>query len=177
MATALIASFLVTLLWITMHLLLVHRKPCEHRLKAMTLAFLCSLPVLLLFLFLLQQQTAIVLKLNGHENYSLAYSYALLLHLLFFLFFVECFYHLERSVTLRILIEIGQTLTPVKVEAMEKDYSLDDMITRRLNDMLNSGWLYQKNGCWMLSQKALFLAKTMRFSCWLFQSKPQDQRL
>jgi hypothetical protein len=177
MATALISSFFVTLLWITMHLLLVHQKPCKRRLKAMTFAFLWSLPVLFLSLFFLQQETAIVLKLNGHENHSLAYGYAFLLHLLFFLFFVECFYHLERSVTLRILIEIDQTPTPTKIEEIEKNYSVDDMISRRLDDMLTHGWLYQKNDRWILSPKALFLAKAMRFSCWLFQSKPQDLRL
>lgn len=177
MATAFISSFLVTALWIRAHLLIVHQKPCEHRLKAMTFAFLCSLPLLFLFLFFLQQWPTVFLKLNGQENCFLAYIYAILLHILFFFFFVECFYHLERSVTLRLLVEIHQSPKPVKVEEMEKNYSLDDMILRRLDNMLHNGWLYQKNGHWLLSQKALFLAKAMHFSCWLFQSKPQDQRL
>ena len=177
MVTALFSSLLITIAWVSLHLLLMHKRPCSHRLSAMTKGFLLSLPLLFLFLFFLQHQPTLVLKLNGHEAPLMAYIYAFLLQLLFFFFFVECFYHVERSVTLRLLIEIQEAKTSLKIEEVIEDYSLDEMILRRLNDLLTHEWVRKKGDHWGLTTKGQCLAKIMRFSCWLFQSHPQNERL
>lgn len=177
MGTGLLASLLATFSWIMVHLFLMHQRPCKQRLAAMTQAFLLSLPLLFVLLFFLQRQPAIVLQLNGQEDFFLAYSYGFLLHLLFYFFFVEVFYHIERSVTLRFLIEIDNSSSTANLKQIIKEYSVEEMIPRRLNDMKISGWIFKKNDRWILTFKGLCLAKTMRFSCWLFQSKPQNERL
>ena len=91
---------------------------------------------------------------------------------------MECFYHIERSVTLRLLVEIrANAQTAPTLTGLMKDYSVDDMIKRRLDDMARSGFVTRAGDKWVLSAKASTLAKVMALSCWIFQSKPQNERL
>lgn len=177
MLTGLIASLLITLLWIIACIFLMHLHPAQQRFGIMVKSFCGSLPLLCFFLFFLQHQSSLVEKLNGHEARALAFVISILLQILFFFFFVECFYHIERSVTLRLLIEIRNATSPMTVTTLMKDYSVDDMIKRRLEDMLKNKWIYCEGNHWKLSSKGLWLARSMLFSCWLFQSKPQNERL
>lgn len=176
MITALLCSVFTTVAWILIHLFLMHQTKTSHRLKAMTTAFLSSLPFLYLLLFFFQHQHFFIWQVDGKESFLLSYLYAFLLQLLFFFFFVECFYHIERSVTLRFLIEIDQAPATL-ITSITEDYSLEEMIERRLNDLHHNRWIFHKNKCWFLSKKAYYLARAMHFSCWLFQSQPQNKRL
>jgi len=145
---------------------------------AMAKTWLVSLPVLLFVLLVLNHSNALVEVLNGQESPSLSYSCALLLQILLFFLFVECFYHVERSVTLRLLVEIqAATFTGRSVGTIMKDYSVDEMISRRLDVMLRSGLVRKTNGKWNLTSKGEAFAKIMSISCWIFQSKPQNERL
>ena len=178
MGTAIISSFGVTAIWILVHLISMHLKPAQRRMVAMTRVFVLSIPVLLATLAVLNHSKKIVLVLNGNESVLMSYIFALLIHLLLFFLFVECFYHVERSVTLRLLIEI-QTFQSGKptIDAIMKDYSVDDMIRRRLEDMSRNGFVRKSNGAWVLSSKGRAMAGIMNFSSWIFQSKPQNERL
>ncbi len=165
MTTGLLAAVATTILWILGHLVSMHIRPAGHRFIAMARAYLVSAPVLV----------ALVFFLHGDAT---AYFYAALLHLLLFFLFVECFYHVERSVTLRLMVEIleaprGQT----SIDDIMKGYSVDDMIRRRLEDMSRSSLVTRSDGKWMLAPKGRRLARMMDFSCKIYRSKPQNERL
>ena len=178
MGTAVISSFAVTLLWIVGHLVAMHIRPAAGRMGAMARAWLASLPVLLVVLVALNRMDKLVIALNGQEHPLLSYFHALLLHVLLFFLFVECFYHIERSVTLRLLVEIdAATSAKPTVGYIMKDYSVDDMITRRLAAMEQSGFIKRAGDKWVLAGKGRSFAKIMGLSCWIFQSKPQNERL
>lgn len=178
MGTAIIASLLTTLLWIAGHLLAMRARPAKKRMSAMGKAWLLSLPALAVVLALLNRDAGLVAALNGGEDPLLSWFYALLLQLLLFFLFVECFYHVERSVTLRLLVEI-QAMQEGKatITSLMKDYSVDDMIRRRLDDMARSGFVTRSGEGWVLSPKGAKLAGVMGLSCWIYQSKTQDERL
>ena len=176
MVTALMASFIVTALWILAHLVAMHIRPAKARMAAMAKAWLISLPVLFLELAFLNNYVGIAL--NRQESPWLSYFYALVLHLLLFFLFVECFYHIERSVTLRLLVEIETAAGGnSSITAIMKGYSVDDMIQRRLDILARSGFASKTGDRWVLSSKGKRLAGIMSFSCWIFQSKPQNERL
>ena len=177
MGTAFVASIAVTCLWVFAHLFRMQCNPVSHRLASMIRMFLLSLPFLMTAVFLMENQPVLADALNGLESPILAYCYALILHILLFFLFVEIFYHVERSVTLRLLLEIHEAHQKPTVAALMHDYSVDDMIVRRLQDMAAAGWARQSDGKWKLSPKGNKLAALMRLSCWLFQSKPQNERL
>ena len=178
MGTAIIASFFTFVLWIAAHLVAMHINPAKGRMSAMMKAWLISLPVLLVVLAILNHSDRLVAALNGQESALISWFYAFLLHLLLFFLFVECFYHIERSVTLRLLVEIQAAPgTGPSIAVIMKDYSVDDMIRRRLDDMERSGFVRKTGNGWILSPKGETLAKIMSFSCWIFQSKAQNERL
>jgi hypothetical protein len=178
MGTAILASFSATVLWIIAHLVAMHLRPAKGRMGAMAKAWLCSLPVLVIALYLINGDANLVAALNGKESGLLSWFYALLLHLLLFFLFVECFYHIERSVTLRLLVEIeASSASKPSINSIMRDYSVDDMIRRRLESMEQSGFIIKKDDRWVLSQKGATYAKIMGLSCWIFQSKPQNERL
>lgn len=178
MGTAIISSFAVTLLWIIGHLVTMQFRPAAGRMGAMARAWLASLPVLLIVLVALNRMDKLVIALNGQEHPLISYFYALLLHVLLFFLFVECFYHIERSVTLRLLVEIDAAATAKPtVGSLMKDYSVDDMITRRLDAMEQSRFIKRAGDKWVLASKGQSFARIMRLSCWIFQSKPQNERL
>jgi hypothetical protein len=178
MGTAVIASLLTSMLWIATHLAAMHIRPARNRMAAMAKSYLLSLPVLLVLIALLNHCDWLVSALNRGEDPLLSWFYSLLLQLLFFFLFVECFYHIERSVTLRLLVEI-QALPREKsvIGVIMKDYSVDDMIRRRLDDMARNDFVRKAGQSWVLSPKGETMAKFMSFSCWIFQSKPQNERL
>jgi hypothetical protein len=178
MGTAVIASLAVTMLWIAVHLVLIRLVAARRRFQAMIRDFLLSLPVLVVAVGWLGGQPALVTALNGQESPWLPWIIAPLTHLLLFFLFVECFYHVERSITLRFLLEIDHAVdrkpSPEKITA---EYHVDDMISRRLADMAANGWITREGERWRLSLQGRRLAALMRLSCWIFQSKPQNERI
>ena len=178
MGTAVIASLAATTLWIIAHLVAMRIKPAKNRLAAMFKAYLLSLPVLLAALAILNHDEQLVLSLNGREHALISWFYALVLELLFFFCFVECFYHIERAVTLRLLVEIQAIeKTGASIETIMKDYSVDEMVVRRLADLGRSGFVIKTGERFTLSAKGRLFAKAMTYSAWIFQSKAQHERL
>ena len=50
------------------------------------------------------------------------------------------------------------------------------MIRRRLEVLQERQFIEQKDGAWRLKSKGRLFARTMQFSCWLFQCKGQKDR-
>jgi hypothetical protein len=175
-AAGILTAVILTIAWITTHLVWMHVRPARNRLRAMTLTYLAALP----FTVPLLGQIASKWLPAGHgENAGVGLIHAFLLGLLLYLLFVECFYHVERSVTLRLLVEIMQRQEhgPVTLRDVQADYTIDDMVARRLALLRDRGFVESTHEGWTLVAKGLVLTQIMRMSCWLFQSKTQDERL
>jgi len=178
MVTALIASGIAFLLCVTAHLFAMRRKPTKKRLGAMTTAFLPGFPLALFAVFVLRSWGDWPASLDGHEHPLLPYILVPVLHLLLYFLFVECFYHIERSVTLRLLIELHEhPRNAATTKEIMRDYSVDDMIRRRLDDLVRNRWVEESGGRFRLTEKGRRLARLMRTSIWVYQSKPQNERL
>lgn len=178
MAIGVIAALLATLLWVTAHLVHMHLRPTRNRLSAMFRAFVASLPLVVLFTTLILRQADWRAGLAGAEHPALAYGMGLLLELLFFFCFVECFYHVERAVTLRMVIEImDHPGGPPTLDDLVAAYPVDDMICRRLEDLQRNGFLVRDGEQWNLTGKGRLFAAVMRVSNAIFNSKPQNERL
>jgi hypothetical protein len=175
MLTGVLAALLGFALCVLGHLVAMHRRPTMGRLGAMTRAFALGFPVTLLLVPALR---AVGGGWDGAEHPALAWIVAVLLHGLLFFLFVECFYHIERSVTLRLLVELLEHPhgAATGVEIM-RDYSVDDMIRRRLEDLIRNRWVEESGGRFRLTEKGRRFATVMRTSIWIYQSKPQNERL
>lgn len=178
MAIGVIAALLATLAWVAVHLALMHRRPTRDRLAAMFRAFAASVPLVVLLVFVLLRHDGWREALAGVEHPALAYGMGLLLQVLFFFCFVECFYHVERAVTLRMVIEIlDHPNGPPTLDELVAAYPVDDMIRRRLDDLRRNGFLQCDGERWGLTAKGRLFASVMRVSNAIFHSKPQNERL
>ena len=170
-----ITAGLVSGAWILAHIGWVHLRPAGHRLAAMTVAYLASLP----FTWPAFRFVAGWLQTNPAVSPGPGLTLAFLLGLLLYFLFVECFYHVERSVTLRFLVEIlrRRSSGTATIRNIQDNYSLEAMIGKRIELLRENGFIEESNGRWVLRPKGRRFCRLMAFSCWLFQSKTQDQRL
>lgn len=175
MLTGIIAALIGFLLCVAGHLASMHRRPVKGRLGAMTRAFVLGFPVTLALVPIVR---SLGRGWDGAEHPWIAWIVAVLLHVLLFFLFVECFYHVERSVTLRLLVELLEhPQGAASEEEIMRDYSVDDMIERRLADLVRNRWLEEAGGQYRLTAKGRNLARVMSTSLWIYQNKPQNERL
>ena len=178
MAIGVIAALVATLTWVILHLVAMHIRPTPHRMPAMTRAFLLALPLVPAIVFVLWRNPEWRAALAGIEHPGAAYGMGVLLHVLFYFCYVECFYHVERAVTLRMVIELLEHPGgPPTLDAMLAHYPVDDMVRRRLEGMRDAGFVRAEGGRWSLTPKGRFFAAAMRISSFIFNSKPQNERI
>jgi hypothetical protein len=154
----------------------MHTSPSPKRLRSMTVSYLLFVPLTVPILRVCRNHW---LPLSCGENEWVGVVHAVLFGLLFFLLFVECFYHIERSVTLRLLVEIlaRETGAPVSLRDIQAEYSVEDMVARRLELLRSRKFVAHGPAGWYLCRKGVLFAQAMRASCRLFQSQTQDERL
>ncbi|MBU1692643.1 MAG: hypothetical protein KKC51_01635 [Verrucomicrobia bacterium] len=166
----------VSLAWILLHLLAMHIRPARNHFNAMLANYLLSLPLVFLVYrwFPLPAEAATA----DPGSFGLGLFHAYLLHLLLFFQYVEFFYHVERSVTVRFLVMIllarNRTAHPADIQ---QDYSLEDMITRRLADLEQNRFIEKRDGRWHNRAKGVLVTLVTAVALWFFRSKPQSERL
>lgn len=170
-------ALVVTAAWILAHVGWMQFRPAENRIRSMTRGYLLSLPLVWAAYRWLPAPAAWAEAAAG-EAAALGWFHAYFLHLLLFLLYVECFYHIERAVTTRILIEImrhpGGAPT---LDSIRRQYDVREMIRRRL-DVLTEHQYIQKDGDrWKLLPRGRLFAAAMRISAWIFQSHSQRERV
>ncbi|HBA83880.1 MAG TPA: hypothetical protein DCZ95_07295 [Verrucomicrobia bacterium] len=176
MERGLLTAIIVSAAWMLVHLLLMQRRPAENRFKAMTVCWLFSLPFIPAFYFLAPS------GLTPHpadvgDSIWMGLLQAGLSSVLLYFLFVECFYHVERAVTLRILIELlNDAKSNPTIESVRSKYDVDEMIRRRLDVLADRHFIARRDDRWHLLPKGRLFARTMQFSCWLFQCKGQKDR-
>ena len=175
MLHGLIVAVVVSLGWILLQNLLMHMRPAENRMLAMVTGYVLSLP----FVFVLYRWTPMVRSVPGHpESFDMGLVNAYFLHMMLFFQYGNCFYHVERSVTIRFLVELlkhgdrGASLDTVQTQ-----YSLDEMIQQRMEVMRDRGLVELRGKTWHLLPKGLLLASIAIVASWLFQMKGQHERM
>lgn len=173
------AGFLASLLWIGAHTGWMHIRPAHNRFKSMLAGYLVSLP--LPGLICLGAGRLFSPGWTGDiapMHLPLVLLHAYLWHLLLFFAFCEFFYLVERSVSLRLLVEVwrhpdGQA----RLAQVQSNYTVADMIRGRLAVLAENGFIEMRDGQWRLRPKARLMARAMRVSAWIYQSVGQADRL
>lgn len=175
MSAGLLVAVLITIAWVLVQVGVMHVRPARNRSGAMTVGYLASLPLVGLAYAALAD-VAPFSSFDAGETWWLGFCQAYIAHLLLYVLYVQCFYHVERSVTLRLLIEIRDHAPGRSLEDLQRGYSLDAMITSRLVVLAANRFITQENGQWQLLTKGRVLAIGMLVSTAMFRSKPQSER-
>jgi hypothetical protein len=172
-----LAAVVVSLCWIVLQNLVMFAKPAENRFRAMLFGYLLSVPFVHFVYQWFRELPFPPGSPSAAESPRLGFIHAYFFHLLLFLFYAECFYHVERSVTLRLLVELlkhGPKGAPV--EGIQGRYPVEGMIQQRLEVLRERGFVELRNGTWHLSFKGATLARITGAIAWLYQSKAQHER-
>ena len=171
MLRGIVAAGLVSVVWIVLQNVWMLYRPAEARLTAMGRGFALSLPLLFAV------ERILPVEVPEAESPFLGPLQAIILHTLIFFCYAECFYHVERSVTLRLLIELlPYQASGATVDDIRSGYSQDDMVARRLTVLERSGFVQQRGKMWELTRMGLAYATVVEALSWLFQSQPQSDR-
>lgn len=172
----LLTAIVVSLAWMILQIAAMHVRPARNRFYAMLTGYLASLP----FVYAAYRWLPLPCDAQtlGEGWFGLGLFHAYLFHLLLFFLYVEFFYHVERSVTLRFLVMMLESPDRSAHPAdLQQDYSLDDMITRRLADLEQNKFIERRDGRWHDRARGIAIAVVMGISSWLFRSKTQSERL
>ena len=177
MARGIVIAFIISMLWILVQIALMHIKPARRRFRAMLLGYLLSMP-LVYAAYCWMPLPFLVTDISSQEAWSMGLFHAFFFHLLLFLLYVECFYHIERSVTLRLLVEIMKHPdTGPTIEDMRHKYDVREMILRRLDVLRDHNFIELNDRLWHLKRKGKLFARAMQVSSWIFQSAGQRDRM
>jgi hypothetical protein len=167
----------VSFVWIFVQNLLMHVRPAENRFKAMVVGYVLSLPFVYAGYRWLPPLTCGIAQAMQEQAPWMGLFHAYFFHLLLFLFYVECFYHVERSVTLRLLVELFKGgAEGASIQAIQGHYSLKEMIQQRMEVMRDGEFIEDWQSSWHLRTKGAVLARISVICCWLFQIKGQHER-
>lgn len=173
-AHGLIVALTVSFGWILIQNLFMHVHPAENRMLAMVSGYLLSLP----FVFVLYRCMPPLTGDVPFEAFAMGLINAYVLHMMLFFQYGNCFYHVERSVTIRLLIELlKHGDRGVALDTVQTQYSLDEMIQQRMEVMRDRGLVEQHENSWHLRPKGLLLARISIVGSWLFQMKGQHERM
>jgi hypothetical protein len=173
MLHGILAALLSTFIWVGVQNLLMHVYPPPSRFWAMVAGYVMSLP--LVYAVYLGIPSSPVQ--DSYESPALGWVHAYVLHLLLFAFYGECFFHVERSVTLRLLCEIldaGEN--GAHIDALRSQYPVSNMVAQRLEVLRENGFLEKVGRHWQLRPRGRILAKAAIFGNWLFLASAQNER-
>jgi len=174
MAQGIIVAVIVSAAWILAQNLVMHVRPTKNRFQAIVVGYLFSLPIV----FVVYHWMPPLVPTSAIESPVLGIFHAYLFHLLLFLCYGECFYHVERSVTLRLLVEILQHGDkPAPLQTIQSRYNVEGMIRERLEVLRERGFVERIDDSWRLLFRGVVLARVTVAVAWVFQIKPQHERL
>ena len=167
--TALVSTFL----WVIAQNLWMHIRPNPRRFQVIVTGYLLSLPLV----YFLYRWLPVWCEAAPEEARALGWVHAYLLHFLLFAFYGECFFHVERSVTLRLLVEILHAGPQgADLESLRNEYPVGQMVALRLEVLRKNGFLRLENGRWRLEGKARLLARFAVLGNWLLCASAQNER-
>ena len=178
MAHGIIVALGISAIWILLQNLLMHFRPAQDRFGAMLKGYALSLPFVFVAYHWLPPLSLAIARAMQQEAYAMGLIHAYFFHLLLFFFYAECFYHVERSVTLRFFVELLKRGDQgAKLDVVQSHYSVDDMIQQRLEVMRDQGFLEQRQDSWHFRLKGRLLARASWIGSRLFRFKPQHERM
>lgn len=173
MLKGLILSVLLITGWGIVQLVVFHSVHPRNPLKSMIASFLPTLPAYLLLYTVTPPTLGILSHHLAATPAPLGMLNGVLLLFLLFLTCVQFYYHLNRAISLRILIEFekaaGRSMT---LEQIERACSLGSLIGGRIEALVAYGLVSRSGGCHYLGARGRIAAAVGRMARKVIRLKP-----
>lgn len=163
MGRGMILAFLTVGGWVFLQPLVLRLVPPRRHFRAILFLYAASFTAYLLLYWNFAESFRILdLLPNGA-----------LLHLLLFCTTMQCYYYVDRPITLRILVELskrpGERLFLKELQSL---YSVPFMVAKRLEILSDSAYITRRDEKWFLTRKGIFFARIFRLGGRVLGTRP-----
>lgn len=154
LAKGLVLAFVLLAAWVLAQVALVHATKTARVFRAMTIAFVPAAPLFLILFFATPTDLGFLPERLARSPPALGIASGLVLLVLGWGAWVQLYFALDRSVTLRLLLELSLAKDAVFTEPQVRAaYGLDRMIGRRLEILESSGHIAKDGERFVLTAK------------------------
>ena len=167
-----LSGFLI-LLWGGLQPIIFHVSSPQSRFQSMVTWFFPTVPVYFLLYWLTPANLWWLPGRLAATPYALGLLNGFLIHALLFLTCVQFYYHVDRSITLRLLTEFGRAPGGLlTLGQIRQKYGLEDIIQSRLEAMVLNQFLFLRENRYYLTTKGRLAAWMALSTRKLFRIKP-----
>lgn len=167
-----VLGFVCFLMFLFLHAVIFHNRRIKYRFSTLLRIFFSLLPVYILLYIFIPTEAMIVMPADPGITpgvvlgISKTFNFLLGIAVYILLFFGYCqfYFIIDRSVSVRIMIEIEKAKDKqLTLEAIKRIYSPDYIFLRRLQQMVDSRYLVKDSEGYKNSRKGIMTAKLFEF--------------
>lgn len=167
-----VIGFFCFIVFLFLHFIIFHKRKIKFRFLALVRIFFSLLPLYVLLYILIPYEALLIMPADPRLapvvviGLSKTFNFLLgiLIYLLLFFGYCQFYFIIDRSISVRVMIEIEKSrdkrLTP---EQIKKLYSPDYIFSRRLKHMVDSKYIIEDSDAYKNLGKGRIVAKTFRF--------------
>lgn len=159
MLKGIIISLALTFLWVAAQVTIFHIRRPRRVFLSMVYLFSMTLPLFPLVYLITPPDLFFLPRHCSRASEWLGLGTGFFAHILLFFAYVEFFYYVERSVTLRLLVEFRKS-PGTALDEVRKIYGMERMVAERLEVMKENGFTNLKDGVWGLTTRGRLFART-----------------
>ncbi|MDP2923144.1 MAG: hypothetical protein Q8O30_05420 [Candidatus Omnitrophota bacterium] len=172
MLKGVVIGFFCFISFLILHVIIFHNREIKCRFLTLVMIFYALVPFYILLYIIIPADALVLISADPRVmpgtviGLSQVFNFFIGLAIYHLLFFGYCqfYFLLDRSVSVRTMIELMQhPQKKMTKEEIKKAYDFDDFISRRLKHMLDSKYITQESSYYTNTAKGRLLAKVFRF--------------
>ena len=143
------------ILFLLIHVVIFHNRQVKKRFNTLVMIFLSLFPIYVLIYSLTSDfltnftSSALVSFLNG-----------ILIYILLFFGYGHFYFLVDRSISVRTMVELENSRErKLTYEQLKEVYSPDNLLLRRVGEMLNGKYIIENSGCYKTTRKGRYQAR------------------
>lgn len=167
-----VIGFFCFIVFLIIHVIVFHTRRIQFRFVALMKIFLNLLPLYILLYVLIPQEAMIIMPADPRVapgvviGLSKVFNFMLgvLIYLLLFFGYCQFYFIIDRSISVRVMIEIEKSKDKkLNLEEIKELYDPNYIFTRRFEHMIDSKYIVEDSGYYKNLRKGHVLAKLFGF--------------
>lgn len=167
-----VIGFFCFTVFLFLHFIIFHKRKIKYRFVTLLRIFCSLLPVYVFLYILIPTEAMIIMPADPRIDpgvvigLSRVFNFLLgiLLYLLLFFGYCQFYFIIDRSISVRIMIELERSKDKrLNLEQIKKIYSPDYMLSRRLKHMVDTKYIIEDGGSYKNIRKGRIVAKVFKF--------------
>jgi hypothetical protein len=167
-----VLGFFCFILFLFLHVVIFHTREIRHRFLSLAGIFSSLLPVYILLYILVPTEAMLIMPADPRVTPGVVIGIArafnfilgILIYLLLFFGYCQFYFIIDRSISVRIMIELEKSEDKkLTLEQIKNVYSPDYLLLRRLGHMIRSKYIIEDSGFYRNLGKGRIVARVFAF--------------